>query len=134
MVIFRQKEFIEYLEYIVNIHQYNNIFSHQGIITKETALSFNKKLSEFTENKNKEIKEIDLMKNVLYLYIKELNDELIKSISETIMNNFILYKQKMINRKLKSVFNIYKIKQQIFLSKKLSQWNHNLLNSNSKKK
>ena len=74
------------------------------------------------------------MKNVLYLYIKELNDELIKSISETIMNNFILYKQKMINRKLKSVFNIYKIKQQIFLSKKLSQWNHNLLNSNSKKK
>ena len=134
MVIFRQKEFIEYLEYIVNIHQYNNIFSHQGIITKETALSFNKKLSEFTENKNKEIKEIDLMKNVLYLYIKELNDELIKTISETIMNNFILYKQKMINRKLKSVFNIYKIKQQIFLSKKLSQWNHNLLNSNSKKK
>ena len=133
MVIFRQKEFIEYLEYIVNIHQYNNIFSHQGIITKETALSFNKKLSEFTQNKNKEIKEIDLMKNVLYLYIKELNDELIKSISETIMNNFILYKQKMINRKLKSVFNIYKIKQQIFLSKKLSQWNHNLLNSNSKK-
>ena len=73
------------------------------------------------------------MKNVLYLYIKELNDELIKTISETIMNNFILYKQKMINRKLKSVFNIYKIKQQIFLSKKLSQWNHNLLNSNSKK-
>ena len=52
------------------------------------------------------------MTNALYLYIKELNDELIKSISDTIMNNFVLYKQKMINKKLKNVFNIYKIKQQ----------------------
>ena len=73
------------------------------------------------------------MTNVLYLYIKELNDELIKSISDTIMNNFVLYKQKMINKKLKNVFNIYKIKQQIFLGKKFSQWNHNLMNSNGNK-
>ena len=71
------------------------------------------------------------MTNVLYLYIKELNDELIKCITDTIMSNFVLYKQKMINKKLKNVFDIYKIKQQIFLGKKFSQWNNNLLNSNS---
>ena len=84
-------------------------------------------MNEITKNKNKVNKDIDLMTNVLYLYIKELNDELIKSISDTIMNNFVLYKQKMINKKLKNVFNIYKIKQQIFLGKKFSQWNKNLL-------
>ena len=88
-------------------------------------------MNEITKNKNKVNKDIDLMTNVLYLYIKELNDELIKSISDTIMSNFVLYKQKMINKKLKNVFDIYKIKQQIFLGKKFSQWNNNLLNSNS---
>ena len=88
-------------------------------------------MNEITKNKNKVNKDIDLMKNVLYLYIKELNDELIKCITNTIMNNFVLYKQKMINKKLKNVFDIYKIKQQIFLGKKFSQWNNNLLNSNS---
>ena len=88
-------------------------------------------MNEITKNKNNVNKDIDLMTNVLYLYIKELNDELIKSISDTIMNNFVLYKQKMINKKLKNVFNIYKIKQQIFLGKKFSQWNKNLLSLNS---
>ena len=88
-------------------------------------------MNEITKNKNNVNKDIDLMTNALYLYIKELNDELIKSISDTIMNNFVLYKQKMINKKLKNVFNIYKIKQQIFLGKKFSQWNKNLLSLNS---
>ena len=88
-------------------------------------------MNEITKNKNKVNKDIDLMTNVLYLYIKELNDELIKCITDTIMSNFVLYKQKMINKKLKNVFDIYKIKQQIFLGKKFSQWNNNLLNSNS---
>ena len=78
------------------------------------------------KNKKFENKEIDLMSNILYIYLKELKDDLIKSISNTIMSNFILYKQKMINRKLKSVFNIYKAKELLNLNKKFSQWNQNL--------
>jgi CCR4-NOT transcription complex subunit 2 len=68
------------------------------------------------------------MSNILYIYLKELKDDSIKNISNTIMNNFILYKQKMINRKLRTVFNLYKSKEQLNLSKKFSQWNKNLLN------
>ena len=72
------------------------------------------------------------MTNILYSYLKELKDDLIKSISNTIMNNFIIYKQKMIYKKLKIVFNIYKKKEQIYLNKKFSQWNHSLLNDKTK--
>ena len=72
------------------------------------------------------------MLNILYSYLKELNTDLIKSISNTIMNNFILYKEKMINKKLKTVFNIYKTKLQLILNKKFKQWNHNLSNTSSK--
>ena len=72
------------------------------------------------------------MTNILYSYLKELKDDLIKSISNTIMNNFIIYKQKMIYKKLKIVFNIYKKKEQIYLNKKFSQWNHLLLNDKTK--
>ena len=68
------------------------------------------------------------MSNILYTYLKELKDDLIKSISNTIMNNFIIYKQKMIDRKLKNVFNIYKTKEQLNISKIFYQWNKNLLN------
>ena len=72
------------------------------------------------------------MTNILYSYLKELKDDLIKSISNTIMNNFIIYKQKMIYKKLKIVFNIYKKKEQIYLNKKFSQWNYSLLNDKTK--
>ena len=111
MVIFRQKEFIEYLEYIVKIFLKNIIFILQGIVTKETSSFFQSKLSGF-QKKEKDSKAIEIMSNILYSYLKELNADLIKSISNTIMNNFILYKQKMINKKLKTVFNIYKTKLQ----------------------
>ena len=72
------------------------------------------------------------MTNILYSYLKELKDDLIKSISNTIMNNFIIYKQKMIYKKLKIVLNIYKKKEQIYLNKKFSQWNYSLLNDKTK--
>ena len=72
------------------------------------------------------------MTNILYSYLKEIKDDLIKSISNTIMNNFIIYKQKMIYKKLKIVFNIYKKKEQIYLNKKFSQWNYSLLNDKTK--
>ena len=39
-----------------------------------------------TKNKKLETKEIDLMSNILYTYLKELKDDLIKIISNTIMN------------------------------------------------
>ena len=89
-------------------------------------------MAQLTKNKKLETKEIDLMSNILYTYLKELNDDLIKIISNTIMNNFILYKQKMINKKLKSIYTIYKAKEQINLSKKFLQWNQNLLLINDK--
>ena len=47
------------------------------------------------------------MIQILCAYLKGLNNEYINSISNTIMNNFILYKQKMIVRKLNNIFNIY---------------------------
>ena len=89
-------------------------------------------MAQLTKNKKLETKEIDLMSNILYTYLKELKDDLIKIISNTIMNNFILYKQKMINKKLKSIYTIYKAKEQINLSKKFLQWNQNLLLINDK--
>ena len=61
-------------------------------------------MAQLTKNKKLETKEIDLMSNILYTYLKELKDDLIKIISNTIMNNFILYKQKMINKKLQSIY------------------------------
>ena len=89
-------------------------------------------MAQLTKNKKLETKEIDLMSNILYTYLKELKDDLIKIISNTIMNNFILYKQKMINKKLKSIYTIYKAKEQINLSKKFLQWNQNLSLINDK--
>ena len=91
-------------------------------------------MAQLIKIKKFETKEIDLMTNILYTYIKELKDDLIKIISSTILNNFILYKQKMINKKLKSVFIIYKTKEQINLSKKFLQWNQNLPLENDKNK
>ena len=91
-------------------------------------------MAQLTKIKKFETKEIDLMSNILYTYLKELKDDFIKIISSTIMNNFILYKQKMINKKLKSVFIIYKAKEQINLSKKFLQWNQNLSLENDKNK
>ena len=88
-------------------------------------------MAQLTKNKKLETEEIDLMSNILYSYLKELKDYLIKIISNTIMNNFILYKQKMINKKLKSVFTIYKAKERINLSKKFLQWNQKNKNNNN---
>ena len=86
---------------------------------------------QFKKNKKLEKKEIDIISNILYTYIKELKDDLIKKISDTITNNFIIYKQKMINRKLKSVYYIYKAKEKLNLNQKFSQWNQILFKENS---
>ena len=86
---------------------------------------------QFKKNKKLEKKEIDIISNILYTYIKELKDDLIKKISDTITNNFIIYKQKMINRKLKSVYYIYKAKEKLNLNQKFSQQNQILFKENS---
>ena len=70
------------------------------------------------------------MMNILYLYIKELNDDLIKNISYNIITNFLTYKQNMINKKLKNIFNIYYTKEQLYLKNKFYHWNQNLINLN----
>ena len=85
--------------------------------------------NKIKEKKEKE-KETDIMMNILYLYIKELSDDLIKNISHNIITNFLTYKQNMINKKLKNIFNIYYIKEQLYLKNKFYHWNQNLINLN----
>ena len=87
-------------------------------------------MAQIKKNKKLEKKEIDLISNILYTYIKELKDDSIKKISDTIMNNFIIYKQKMINRKLKNVYNIYQSKEKSNLNKNFAQWNQILSKEN----
>ena len=87
-------------------------------------------MAQIKKNKKLEKKEIDLISNILYTYIKELKDDSIKKISDTIMNNFIIYKQKMINRKLKNVYNIYQSKEKSNLNQKFVQWNQILSKKN----
>ena len=87
-------------------------------------------MAQIKKNKKLEKKEIDLISNILYTYIKELKDDSIKKISDTIMNNFIIYKQKMINRKLKNVYNIYQSKEKSNLNQKFVQWNQILSKEN----
>jgi len=85
--------------------------------------------NKIKEKKEKE-KETDIMMNILYLYIKELSDDLIKNISDNIITNFLTYKQNMINKKLKNIFNIYYTKEQLYLKNKFYHWNQNLINLN----
>ena len=85
--------------------------------------------NKIKEKKEKE-KETDIMMNILYLYIKELSDDLIKNISFNIITNFLKYKQNMINKKLKNIFNIYYTKEQLYLKNKFYHWNQNLINLN----
>ena len=85
--------------------------------------------NKIKEKKEKE-KETDIMMNILYLYIKELSDDLIKNISFNIITNFLTYKQNMINKKLKNIFNIYYTKEQLYLKNKFYHWNQNLINLN----
>ena len=87
-------------------------------------------MAQIKKNKKLEKNEIDLISNILYTYIKELKDDSIKKISDTIMNNFIIYKQKMINRKLKNVYNIYQSKEKSNLNQKFVQWNQILSKKN----
>ena len=127
MVIFKTNEFIEYLEYIVIINIYNNlIFIIQGIITKETSPFFNDKMKQNIKNVNNEVNIPELMINILCEYLKGLNDENIKYISSTIMNNFILYKQKMITKKINTIFIIYTKQELLSMREKLFQWRQNI--------
>ena len=67
-----------------------------------------------------------LNSNILYSYLRGLSDENIKNISNTITNNFILYKNKMINKKIKSIFTIYFRKELLFMKEKLLKWQQNI--------
>ena len=78
------------------------------------------------KNINNEINIPELMRNILCEYLKGLNDENIKYISSTIMNNFILYKQKMITKKIKSIFIIYTKQELLSMREKLFQWRQNI--------
>ena len=69
----------------------------------------------------------ELMINILCEYLKGLNNENIKYISNTIMNNFILYKQKMITKKINTIFIIYTKQELLFMREKLFQWRQKLL-------
>jgi len=50
-------------------------------------------MKENINDNNKEIDYIEIMKEILYYYLKGSNDEYIKFISNAMMNNFILYKK-----------------------------------------
>ena len=90
-------------------------------------------MKENINDNNKEIDYIEIMKDILYSYLKGSNDEYIKFISNAMMNNFILYKKKMISKKLNNILIIYK-KQELFLIKeKFFIWKKNTLNKYASK-
>lgn len=83
-------------------------------------------MKEIINGKNKEIDYIEIMKDVLYSYLKGLNDEYIKFISNTMINNFILYKKKMISKKLNNILIIYKKQELLLIKEKLFIWKNTL--------
>ena len=79
-----------------------------------------------------EIDKPEIMINILCQYLKSLNYDYIKFISNTIMNNFILYKQKMISKKLNNVFIIYTKQELLSIQQNLLKWQQNTLYNLSK--
>ena len=77
--------------------------------------------------KTKEINILNLMINTLCLYLKGLNEEKIKFISDTIMKNFLQHKQKMIIKKMNNIFCIYKKQEVSLLQEKLLNWHTKIL-------
>ena len=84
-------------------------------------------MNQNIKNINSEINIPELMTNILCEYLKGLNDENIKYISNTIMNNFIIYKQKMITKKINTLFIIYTKQELLSMREKLFQWRQNIL-------
>lgn len=74
----------------------------------------------------------EIMINILCQYLKSLNYDYIKFISNTIMNNFILYKQKMISKKLNNIFIIYTKQELLSIQQNLLKWQQNTLYNLSK--
>jgi len=91
-------------------------------------------MKENINDKNKEIDYIEVMKDILYSYLKGSNDEYIKLISNTMMNNFILYKKRMISKKLNNILIIYKKQELLLIKENLFIWKKDSLNNNSKSK
>ena len=75
----------------------------------------------------------ELMINILFSYLKGLNNEYIKYISNTMMNNFISYKKKMISKKINSIFIIYAKQELLSLREKLLKWEQNTLYNGTSK-
>ena len=90
-------------------------------------------MKENINDNNKEIDYIEIMKDILYSYLKGSNDEYIKFISNAMMNNFILYKKKMISRKFNNILIIYKTQELLLIKEKLFIWKKNILNKYSSK-
>ena len=90
-------------------------------------------MKENINDNNKEIDYIEIMKDILYSYLKGSNDEYIKFISNAMMNNFILYKKKMISRKLNNILIIYKKQKLLLIKEKLFIWKKNTLNKYTSK-
>ena len=82
-------------------------------------------------NNNNEMNLSKLMINILCAYLKGLNDNFIKYISNQIMNNFILYKQKMLTKKLNTIFIIYTKQELLSMQKKLLKWRKNISSYNA---
>ena len=85
-------------------------------------------MNQILSNKNIEINLMEIMINILCSYLRSIKDEYIKLISNTIMNNFILYKQKMIIKKIKRMFIIYSKQELLTIKEKLSKWEQKALN------
>ena len=90
-------------------------------------------MKENINDNNKEIDCIEIMKDILYSYLKGSNDEYIKYIVNAMMNNFILYKKKMISRKFNNILIIYKTQELLLIKEKLFIWKKNILNKYSSK-
>lgn len=79
-------------------------------------------------NNGKEKNIVEITINILITYLKCLNYDYIKILSNSIMNNFILYKKKMIIKKITKIFNIYSKQELLSIKEKFSKWQQKYLN------
>ena len=88
---------------------------------------FNEKMKKNSKNKKNDNNVPELMINILCVYLKGLTYDYINYISNTIMNNFIAYKQKMIKKKINNIFVIYTKQELLSIQNSLIKWYNNAL-------
>ena len=79
-------------------------------------------MNQNSKNNNNKKNISEIMINILCEYLKGLNNNFITYISNKIMNNFIQYKQKMITKKLNTMFIIYTKQELLLMQKNLLKW------------